>query len=774
MPDCLPDEAPAHLTTNESVAEVCPGASADRAEGLFRRQLEQRYCETDRLFARLLTLEWVMLAIVALFVAPGFGQWAPGNADPNTWLAVIASGVITLGAIFVTRAFPGWALTRYSIAAVQMLHSGLLISLSAGRMETHFPVFCSLIILSFYRDWRVLIPATLVVTANHLLQGAVRPQSLYGAFASAHWKSLEHCAWILAADIFLAISCLRSMKEMRATANRTAALEASERNFRQIFEEAPIGMAVVGMDERYREVNAAFSRMLGFQPNELRTQTPFDLTHPDDMAMTRQTKPILLQSKESHRIEKRYLRKNGEILWARRTSCLIRDDRGFPLHFLTMVENITDWKAANEALRRQTDRLAASKHANQLIMDNSRDVICSLDAHGVFLSASAACERLWGYAAEELIGRNYLALVHGEDRALSKEMEAEVRSGAKVTDFVNRCVRKDGSIVDVLWSASWSEEEEMLFCVARDVTERQRIERELREAKEMADRANRAKSEFLSRMSHELRTPLNAVLGFGQLLERQDPRPAQRPHLHYILTAGQHLLELINEVLDISRIEADRMQLSLEPVSVDAALREAIDLIKPLANERQVHLFTPPDEDTDVFVLADHQRLKQVLLNLLSNGVKYSAKNGAVMLQCTRTDMIVRIAIHDTGIGIAPEKLERVFTPFDRLGAERTEVEGTGLGLALSQRLVQAMRGQIGVESRVGEGSSFWFELTRAESPRDDLSETEITPKQVPVPAVLNHRSRRTARHGRDRSATSDRDARSDGDRTRAPTSARI
>jgi signal transduction histidine kinase/CheY-like chemotaxis protein len=330
---------------------------------------------------------------------------------------------------------------------------------------------------------------------------------------------------------------------------------------------------------------------------------------------------------------------------------------------------------------------------------------------------------LWGYQAEELIGRCYLALVRPEDRALTKQVEDGTRTGGKITNFVNRCVRKDGSTVDVLWSASWSEADEILFCVAHDATESQRIEKALREAKEAADRANRAKSEFLSRMSHELRTPLNAILGFGQLLERQNSIPTQRPHLQHILTAGRHLLKLINEVLDISRIESEKMHLSLEPVSVSVALEEAMDLIQPFATERSVNLFTPSENETNFFVLADHQRLKQVLLNLLNNGVKYTPAGGSVIVSCKDVGGRVRLAVRDTGVGIAADKLERVFTPFDRLGAEQSGIEGTGLGLALSKRLVQAMRGVIGVESMEGQGSTFWLELVRKESPLDGISE---------------------------------------------------
>ena len=336
---------------------------------------------------------------------------------------------------------------------------------------------------------------------------------------------------------------------------------------------------------------------------------------------------------------------------------------------------------------------------------------------GRFLTTNAACHDLWGYEPDELIGRCYLVLVHPEDRAWSREAEEGTKARGKRSDFVNRCLRKDGSTVDVLWTASWSAEDEILVCVAHDVTEQQRVEKALREAKEAADGANRAKSEFLSRMSHELRTPLNAILGFGQVLEMQNPRANQLPHLNHILIAGRHLLKLINEVLDISRIESDRLTLELTPVSLRIALEEALQLIAPVAAQHAVELCPPSSRDLDHYVVADPQRLKQVLLNLLGNGVKYTRSGGFVKVNCQVRGESLRVAIRDSGIGIAPAMLPRVFTPFDRLGAERTGVEGTGLGLALSRRLVQAMDGTIGVESTQGKGSCFWFELGRAEAP---------------------------------------------------------
>jgi signal transduction histidine kinase/CheY-like chemotaxis protein len=255
-----------------------------------------------------------------------------------------------------------------------------------------------------------------------------------------------------------------------------------------------------------------------------------------------------------------------------------------------------------------------------------------------------------------------------------------------------------------------------------------------REATAAAEAANRAKNEFLSRMSHELRTPLNAILGFGQLLEIEDLTEEQRECVEQIGRGGKHLLGLINEVLDIARIEAGRMELSPEPVRVADAFQEVLELVEPLGAQRQIRFRVDlPAADTHC-VLADYQKLKQVLLNLLSNAVKYNREQGEVRLACTEVaGNRLRLTVSDTGIGIPQEKLERLFMPFDRLGAEQTGVEGTGLGLALSKSLVDVMGGTLTVTSVPGVGSSFSIELARAEAATEKLANTENP--SVPAPA---------------------------------------
>jgi two-component system sensor histidine kinase/response regulator len=588
-------------------------ALADRAEELFRQHQQEIFRDTDKLFARLMLFQWLAGIVIAALISPSTWNGQSSQIHIHVWASIFLGGAISIFPIWMTRVWPGAAVTRHIVAVAQMLMSALLIGLTGGRIETHFHVFGSLVILSFYRDWRVLIPATIVVALDHFLRGIYWPYSVYGVLTASPWRSIEHAGWVVFEDVFLLISCLRSIREMRSIANRTAQLERSEQSSRQIFEEAPIGMAVVGLDERFEQVNATLSQMVGYSETELTARTTSDITYPED---NREGSPLaraLLDGNRRCSVEKRYVRKDGEVVWATRTACVIRDKNGTPHHFLIMVE---------------------------------------------------------------------------------------------------------------------------------DISERKRTEKALLEAKEEADRANHAKSEFLSRMSHELRTPLNAILGFSQLIELQRPTDTQRDYVGYIISAGRHLLDLINEVLDISRIEAGNLQFSLEPVAINEALDEALDLLQPHAAGRRITLSAPGRGDDIGYTLADRQRFKQVLLNLITNAVKYTPVGGQVTVSATiSNEDACRVEVSDSGPGIAADKIERLFTPFDRLGAEQSDVEGTGLGLAVCQRLVQAMRGSIGVESALGQGTTFWIELPRAKSPLNGLQPLKTVPAHRNRAAGANDRT---------------------------------
>lgn len=284
------------------------------------------------------------------------------------------------------------------------------------------------------------------------------------------------------------------------------------------------------------------------------------------------------------------------------------------------------------------------------------------------------------------------------------------------------------------------------IAVLVDMTEHRAVEATLRQsaaeldaARRVADAANRAKSQFLSRMSHELRTPLTAILGFGQLLEIENLTPGQHEYIGYVVKAGRHLLALINEVLDLAQVESGKLSVSLEPVALGDVIGETTDLLRPLAGQRSIWLSAEPPPTGWPGVLADQQRLKQVLLNLASNAIKYNRPEGIVRIGAAPASGSdagsgnVRITVTDSGPGIPPADLKRLFTPFDRIGAELTETEGTGLGLSLSKVLVEAMGGTVGVDSTVGQGSTFWFEL-----PPATAGEPAAVPQapELPAPAL--------------------------------------
>jgi PAS domain S-box-containing protein len=366
------------------------------------------------------------------------------------------------------------------------------------------------------------------------------------------------------------------------------------------------------------------------------------------------------------------------------------------------------------------------------------DALQIIDADGTIRMASSNMAGQLHGQPDDYVGRPVSELIHPDDlprvtEAFQRVLEGETEHAN--VEYRARTASGDWMILDSQLARLPADDVHPAAIVAgtRDVTERTRLLEDLQLARVSAEEANRSKNEFLSRMSHELRTPLNAVLGFAQLLDMEATTDAERESAAHIIKAGHHLLALIDEVLDIARIETGHLPLSVEPVNMSEVISEVLALTRSIAAERHIQLPTEAAQGCGCFVRADRQRLKQVLLNLVVNAIKYNRDGGAVVLGCDQSaNSRIQVTVTDTGAGIDAASLERLFTPFERLGAEQSAVEGTGLGLALSKRLVDAMGGAIGVRSQPGHGSSFWIELDVTPSPVVETPAVVVAP--VPEP----------------------------------------
>jgi PAS domain S-box-containing protein len=479
--------------------------------------------------------------------------------------------------------------------------------------------------------------------------------------------------------------------------------------------------------------NVGAERMLGYSAAEVVNRiTPADISDPREVIARAQAlstelaTPITpgfeaLVFKASRGIEDiyelTYIRKDGSRFPAIVSVTALRDAQETIIGYLLIG---TD----NSARKRIEEQLRWTEESFRLMVESVTDyAIVMLDPDGRVVSWNAGAQRIIGYSAEEIV-----------DEHLSRfYLDADVESGKPQRDLdvataEGRCqaegwrTRKDGSRfwANVVTTAIRDQAGTLrgFAKLTRDLTERRQVEADLTNAKAAAETANLAKSDFLSGMSHELRTPLNAILGFGQLMESDSPppSPAQKASIEQILHAGWYLLDLINEILDLALIESGKLSLSPEPMSLRDVMLECTTMIEPQATKRGIHM-TFPEFDSPYFIDADRTRVKQILINLFSNAIKYNKEGGTVVVGCTASSRDrIRVTVTDSGAGLPPDKLVQLFQPFNRLG-QQANIEGTGIGLVVTKRLVELMGGAIGVKSTVGTGSVFWFELVSTAAP---------------------------------------------------------
>ena len=639
-----------------------------RAETLFAEYQSDIYKRTDRMFVGLMAFQWIAGIAFALWVSPLAWSGAVSRIHLHVWAAIILGGLVSLFPALLGLLRPGQASTRYTIAVAQMLMSALLIHLTGGRIETHFHVFGSLAFLAFYRDWRVLIPATVVVAMDHLLRGIFWPQSVYGVLIASQWRWLEHAAWVLFEDVFLVLSCRKSVAEMRDTAERTAALEQEIRTRQQAEDDA---------------------RSLA----SLASAVGLALTKRTELRMMLQRCAEALVADLDGGLARIWTVDEGSQTLELRASAGTHTRLEGPQQRVPIGSF-----SVGEIARDRTPHVTSADNVDPQLGDPdwvSREGIVAFAGYPLLVDSKLA-------GVMVLFSRREFS-------------PSALETMAAVADAV--AVGIERKRAEVVLARHTRDLQEAHDTQRKDAQQLAELVDQLRVAQKHAEAATRAKSDFLASMSHELRTPLNAIILYSELLQEEADEQGHQSFvtdLERIQSAGKHLLDLINDILDLSKIEAGKMGVSLETFEIRTMIDELLHTVEPLVQKNN-NAFTV-DCGVDLGTMtADLTKTRQILLNLLSNASKFT-RNGSIGLAVHRRAIAGRItiefAVTDTGVGMTPEQTAKIFDSFTQADVTTTrKYGGTGLGLALVSRFCQLMGGKVFVNSEPGTGSRFTVRL---------------------------------------------------------------
>jgi PAS domain S-box-containing protein len=594
-----------------------------------------------------------------------------------------------------------------------------------------------------YRGVPVLAYASAVAGTPWLMIAEIDEREAYAGVRAMAWAT----ALVMGLGLLLVHVAGYLLWRRDQQRQELAALQAqrvAEARFRVIFEQAPLGVVLLDSDSgRITEVNRLFCDIVGRSPQELTGLDPAHITHADDVGEgLGQVERLKAGEISGYCLNKRYLRPDGSVVWASLTCAPVHVDAEEAPRYLVIVEDIT-------ARRQMEERLRISEARHRLLADNAIDVILTMDLAGRCAYVSPSVEKLRGFTVEEVMRQSLDEVLTPASFAVAEAYFARLRArfeaGLPLEPFRGELEqrRKDGSTVWTELTASPLLDADGRFVeilgVSRDISERKHHERELQQASAAAEAANAAKSEFLAHMSHEIRTPMNAVLGLAQVLAREPLADDQREMVERIRTAGQSLLALLNDVLDLSKIEAGQLRIERRPFELGALLANLDSLMGQTARARGLALRTYAPATPLGPLLGDGLRLEQVLFNLTGNAIKFTEQGEVTVLVQVReageTAVRLRFEVRDSGIGIAPEALGRLFAPFTQAdGGIGRRFGGTGLGLSICKRLVELMGGEIGAESQPGRGSTFWFELAL---PRAGEGETDaLAARPAPAPSA--------------------------------------
>ncbi len=567
---------------------------------------------------------------------------------------------------------------------------------------------------------------------NDLGIGMAAEMNLAEATRASHWiRSLFiiiNCGIIaFGIMIFFIISRVRNQAENR--------IIKSEIRYKSLVETTPDWVWEVDKNGIYTYSSPRIRQLLGYEPEEVIGKTPFDFMPSDTVEdIKAEFSAIIAEQKSFHGIENINLHKNGTRIVLETSGVPVFDDNGDFKGFQGIDRDITKRKKIEQALlkSKQELELRVAKRTLELqktnkklssILEKTSQGFYIVDNNAFIIDINPEMAKILGRSREEIIGHSFLEFVDEENRKIFME-QIKIREQGKDSSYDAKLQRPDGSNVSCYFSATCFNDEKGdkigSFALVTDITERKKFEEKLSRAKIRAEKANQAKSIFLASMSHELRTPLNAILGFTQLLETKslniDGNDLNRTYLSRIMHSGRHLLGLIDEILDLAKIETGGMSLSIEAIDICPLVMDTIEFVQPMAMSHKVAII-PEKPEKPIYINADRTRFSQVILNLLTNAVKYNIPHGKVMISCKISDNILRLNVEDTGPGIEKDKIDQLFDPFNRLGAETSNIEGTGIGLTITKKLVEMMKGSIGVESSPGTGTKFFIEFTLAPPP---------------------------------------------------------
>jgi len=723
-------------------------ATLDRATMFFAQHQQQIYRNTDHLFAGLMLVQWIAGIGAALLISPRTWIGTVSQTHTHVWASIFLGGAISLFPIALAIKKPGEPLTRYSIATGQILMSALLIYLTGGRIETHFHVFGSLAFLAFYRDWRVLVPATVVVAADHLLRGMFWPESVYGVLAASQWRWLEHAGWVLFEDAVLFVAIKRNVAEMWEHAVRTAELNDNEERYRAVVQQTSEGMILAEVNGlRVIECNQAFASMLGYSVSEVLGLTAYDFVE-DDRESIDQRVLSLRRGELTPVAERHFSCKDGSILEVEVNNSII--SYGGQDVLCTVVRDIRERKRAEKAIqlansvleakvKERTSELEQQRVFLRQVIDLNPNFVFAKDKDGKFTLVNQALAEAYGTSVEHLLGktdadfnpnaeeiqrfrRDDLEVIEQRvEKFIPEELMTDASGSHRWLQTVKRpIVSGDGNVSQMLG-------------VATDITARKRAEKALHDSEEMLRQAQKMESvgTLAGGIAHDFNNLMTVVTGYSELvLRRMNGDEPLRTRIQEIKSAGDRAASLTRQLLAFSRKQM------LKPIVLDLnAVVTGMGKMLPRVIGEDVELRFDLAASVGK-VTADPGQMEQVLMNLVVNSRDAMPAGGCVTVKTENVEFnggsdkhramiaqgrYVALSVTDNGIGMNAETQSHIFEPFF---TTKEVGKGTGLGLATVYGIVKQSGGTIWVYSEPGKGTSIKIYLPRI----DDVSEPEHHP----------------------------------------------